>query len=55
MTPIQWELALLIIKGIMKGCDRLGKVGDMTDEQCLAAIPVIQTGIDANDKIITEL
>jgi len=55
MTPIQWEFALLLIKGIMKGCERLNKVGEMTDEQCRAAIPLVQEEIDKNDAIIQEL
>jgi len=55
MTSAQFELALLLIKGIMKLSERLNKVGNMTDEECLAAIPIAQAEIDANDQAIQEL
>ena len=55
MTPAQFELALLLIKGIVKLGERLDKVGQMTDQECREAIPVIQTHIDTNDQIIQEL
>jgi len=55
MTPAQFELALFLIKGIIKLGERLDKVGDMTDEQCLAAMPAVQADIDANDQIIQGL
>ena len=62
MTAAQFELAVLIIKGmykageyLAKAGDRLAKVGNMTDEECLAAIPVVQANIDRNDDIIKGL
>jgi len=55
MTEVQFELALLIIKGIVKLAERLDTVGKMTDDECRAAMPVVQVGIDANDKVIMEL
>ena len=55
MTPAQFELALLLIKGIVKMGERLDKVGEMTDQECRMAIPLIQTHIDTNDETIQEL
>jgi len=55
MTPAQFELALLLVKGIMKLGERLDKVGNMTDDDCLAAIPTVQASIDANAYIIEGL
>ena len=55
MTAAQFELALLLIKGIMKLSEHLNKVGNMTDEECLAAIPAVQAAIDKNDDVIQEL
>ena len=55
MTPLQIQLATLIIKELIKGGQRLAKVGEMTDEQCLMAIPVVQKNIDVNDDIIKGL
>lgn len=55
MTSAQFELALLLIKGIVKLSERLDKVGNMTDEQCLAAMPEVQAAIDANDQVIQGL
>ena len=55
MTNAQFELALLLVKGLVKLGERLDKVGQMTDEQCQAAIPFVQAGIDENDKIIEGL
>jgi len=55
MTPAQWELALLLIKGIMKTCEHVQKVGDMTDDECIAAIPVVQAELDRNDAVIQAL
>ena len=55
MTSAQVELALLLIKGIMKLGERLDKVGNMTDEQCREAISAVQAAIDKNDDVIQEL
>ena len=62
MTAAQYELAVLIIKGMYKAGEhlvaasaRLKLVGNMTDEQCMAAIPVVQQNIDRNDDIIKGL
>ena len=55
MTAAQYEMALLLIKGIVKLSERLNKVGNMTDEECLAAIPIAQADIDANDQAIRGL
>jgi len=55
MTNAQFELALLLVKGLVKLGERLDKVGSMTDEQCLAAIPVVQANIDRNDDVIKGL
>ena len=62
MTAAQYELAVLILKGMYKAGEylvnageRLAKVGNMTDEQCRAAIPVVQQNIDRNDDIIKGL
>ena len=55
MTPAQFELALLLIKGIMQLGERLDKVGNMTDQECRVAIPLIQTHIDKNDQTIQGL
>ena len=55
MTSAQFELALLLIKGIMQLGERLDKVGNMTDDDCLAAIPIVQASIDANAYIIEGL
>ena len=55
MTSAQFELALLLIKGIVKLSERLDKVGNMTDEECRAAIPGVQSEIDANDQVIQGL
>ena len=55
MTAAQYELALLLIKGIVKLGERLDKVGNMTDEKCWEAIPLVQEGIDKNDQIIQGL
>ena len=62
MTAAQFELASLILKGlfiagerIVDANARLKVVGGMTDEQCLAAIPVVQQNIDRNDDIIKGL
>jgi len=62
MTEAQFELAVLILKGMYKAGEhlvaasaRLKLVGDMTDEQCMAAIPVVQVNIDRNDDIIKGL
>jgi len=55
MTAVQWEFALLLIKGIMKAVQRLEKVGEMTDDQCRAAMPLVQANIDRNDEIIKGL
>ena len=55
MTSAQFELALLLIKGIVKLSERLDKVGKMTDEQCREAIPAVQAAIDKNDDVIKGL
>lgn len=62
MTAAQFELAVLILKGMFKAGEylvdaaaRLDKVSSMTDEECLAAIPVVQAHIDKNDQTIQEL
>jgi len=55
MTAAQYELALLLVKGIVKLGERLDKVGSMTDDQCRTMIPAVQAGIDENDKIIEGL
>ena len=62
MTQAQFELAVLILKGMFKAGEylvdasaRLDKVSSMTDEQCLAAIPVVQQNIDRNDDVIKNL
>ena len=62
MTAAQYELAVLILKGLFKAgeslanaAERLNRVGDMTDEQCRAAIPGVQAAIDANDQTIQGL
>jgi len=55
MTNAQFELALLLVKGLVKLGERLDKVGSMTDDQCRAMIPAVQAGIDGNDKIIEGL
>ena len=62
MTAAQYELAVLILKGMFKAgeylfnaADRLDKVASMTDEECLAAIPVVQANIDRNDDVIKGL
>jgi len=62
MTAAQFDLAVLILKGMYKAGEhlvaasaRLKLVGDMTDEQCMAAIPVVQGNIDRNDDIIKGL
>ena len=52
MTPAQFELALILIKGIVKLGERLDKVGQMTDQECRTAIPVVQAHIDKNDEVI---
>ena len=62
MTAAQYELAVLILKGLFRAgeylanaADRLNKVASMTDEQCRAAIPGVQASIDANDQTIQGL
>jgi len=55
MTPLQLEVIALIIKQLIKTVERLAKVGDMTDDDCRAAIPLIQSNIDTNDDIIQQL
>ena len=62
MTAAQFELAVLILKGMYKAGEylydavaRLDKVAAMTDEECLAAIPVVQANIDKNDDVIQGL
>ena len=55
MTSAQYELAVLIIKGIVNLSQRLDKVGQMSDDECKAAMPAVQTAIDTNDQIIQEL
>ena len=62
MTAAQYELAVLILKGLFKAgeslanaAERLDKVGNMTDEECLAAMPGVQASIDANDQTIQGL
>lgn len=55
MTPLQIQLATLIIKELIKGGQRLAKVGEMDDAECLIAIPLVQANIDTNDAIIQEL
>ena len=55
MTPLQFEVAALIIKQIVKAGERLATVGDMTDDQCLVMIPIVQANIDANDETIMRL
>jgi len=55
MTPAQFELARILIKGIVKLGERLDKVGQMTDQECREAIPLVQTNIDKNDQTIQEL
>jgi len=55
MTEAQFELALLLIKGLMKLGERLNKVGSMTDDQCRTAIPLVQANIDKNDDVIKGL
>lgn len=62
MTAAQYELAVLILKGMYKAGEylvdasaRLKLVGGMTDEECLAAIPIVQGNIDRNDDIIKGL
>ena len=55
MTSAQFELAVLLVKGLVKLGERLAKVGSMTDDQCRTMNPVVQAGIDANDKIIEGL
>ena len=52
MTLAQFELAVLLLKGIAKLTAHLDKVGNMTDEECLAAMPGVQAVIDANDQTI---
>ena len=55
MTPLQLELAALIVKELIKGGQRLAKVGEMDDDQCRVAIPLVQANIDKNDEIIQGL
>ena len=62
MTAAQFELAVLILKGMYKAgeylvdaASRLDKVASMTDEECLAAIPVVQENINRNDDVIKGL
>lgn len=62
MTPAQFELAVLILKGMFKAGEylvdaaaRLDKVSSMTDAECLAAIPIVQANIDRNDDVIKNL
>jgi len=62
MTAAQFELAVLILKGMYKAGEylvnaaaRLDKVAAMTDEECLAAVPIVQANIDANDDVIKGL
>jgi hypothetical protein len=55
MTPLQVEVIALIIKQLIKAGERLAKVGEMTDDECRAAIPLIQANIDANDETIMGL
>jgi len=55
MTSAQFELALLLIKGIVKLSERLDKVGKMTDQECRVAMPGVQANIDANDQVIQGL
>lgn len=62
MTAVQYELAVLILKGMFMAGEylidasaRLKLVGNMTDVQCLAAIPIVQQNINKNDDIIKGL
>ena len=55
MTALQIQLATLIIKELIKGGQRLAKVGEMNDAECLIAIPLVQANIDANDEAIMRL
>ena len=55
MTPLQVEVLLLLVKQMVKTGERLAKVGEMNDDQCRAAIPLIQSNIDANDETIQNL
>jgi len=55
MTPLQIQLAALLAKELIQGIQRLSKVGEMNDDQCLAAIPLIQSNIDKNDATIMGL
>lgn len=55
MTPLQIQLATLIITELIKGGQRLAKVGEMDDAQCITAIPLVQSNIDRNDETIQGL
>ena len=55
MTALQIQLATLIIKELIKGGQRLAKVGEMPDAECLIAIPLVQASINANDETIMGL
>ena len=55
MTELQYALAVLIIKEIMQGGARLNKVSEMSDDDCRAAIPLVQARIDKNDETIMGL
>ena len=55
MTPLQIQLAALIAKELIQGIQRLSKVGEMNDAECLIAIPLVQANIDANDETIQNL
>lgn len=55
MTVLQVQLATLLAKELIQGIQRLSKVGEMDDAQCLAAIPLVQSNIDRNDETIQGL
>lgn len=55
MTALQFQVAALLAKELIQGIQRLSKVGEMNDAQCLAVIPLVQANIDRNDETIQEL